>query len=89
MPKPIFIIQIPDTTEQEDFVRHQKYLEGKFPDYYILIHSAPIEMVQFKMFYEKDFDEIKYEELKQLVLNQFKKIKNKNSTKFVRNTPKK
>lgn len=72
MPKPIFIIQIPDTERRENFELYIKQLENKFPEYYVLIHTAPIKRVEFKMFYDNDFDEIKYEELKQLVLDSLK-----------------
>ena len=61
--KPIIIIRIPDTTDKvtkEDF-------GDMIKEYHIVtIREARIN-IEFEAFYEKDFNEVKYEELKQII----------------------
>lgn len=53
--------------------------QDKFPDYYVLCVPSyksvegEAEMIELKVFYEKDFVETKYEELKILIEQEFKK----------------
>jgi hypothetical protein len=37
------------------------------PDYYILVHGTYEDNPSFQVFYEKDFNEVKFEVLKQIV----------------------
>jgi hypothetical protein len=63
MPKPIVFLgaSIP-AKEHENLV---KRLKEAMPDYYVLVyHSHPTEM---QVFYEKDFTDIQYDELKALI----------------------
>lgn len=63
MPKPIVFLgaSIP-AKERENLVRS---LKSAMPDYHVLVyHSHPTEM---QVFYEKDFTDIQYEELKVLI----------------------
>lgn len=72
--KPIFLIALPYQMVSElDNV--QKGLEGKMPDYYILIYPHAKDEVEFQCFYEKDFNEVKYEEMKQLVIDKLSELK--------------
>lgn len=77
-PKPIFIVLIPEPNlngfdKSQEFKALQKGLERNLQDYNVLIMTKPNGDIDFRCFYEKDFDEIKFEELKQLVLDNFKK----------------
>ena len=66
MAKPIFLIGIPFS-----LVGHvskvQDFTNKKFVDYYTLVYAHGNQGIEFKCFYEKDFNEVKYEELKQIV----------------------
>jgi len=53
----------------------QTNLEGKMPDYYILIYPHAKDDIEFKCFYEKDFNEVKYEEMKHLVIDKLSELK--------------
>jgi len=60
--------------EQNDGGRYQ--WDGHFTDYYwFCFYKNDITEPEFKVFHEKDFTPIKYEELKQLVLDSIDKIK--------------
>lgn len=79
MIKPIFLVGIPmlnETNRKEDQrnVHYlQKSLEQQFDQYYPLVYmQSGSSEISFKCFFEKDFDEIKFEELKQIVLGTFK-----------------
>ncbi len=45
----------------------QKNLEQKFEQYYTLVYTTNSSEIEFKCFFEKDFDVVKFEELKQIV----------------------
>lgn len=74
MAKPIALLQLPLTlgngkmTEWRDCREIQETMESKMPDYYwLVIPNHTIETIDFKVYFEKDFTEIQYEELKQLI----------------------
>ena len=64
--KPIFIVGIP-FSEAQDSVGIEKVLSDYLKDYYVITYVAKKD-IEFKCFYEKDFDEIKYKELKDLLI---------------------
>jgi len=75
MPKPIFLIGLPSKYKNEKvnanlqsiFENVGKELSG---DYYVLVYiQEENDDFDFKCFYEKDFNDIRYEELKSLILN--------------------
>ena len=72
MIKPIFTIGLPIATRREDFESISNMLSDKFSDYNVLIYISNLEESKFEAFYEKDFNEVKFEELKQIVLDNFK-----------------
>jgi hypothetical protein len=74
MAKPIFTIDIPNINNVEDHQEIQEYLQRKFNDYYVLVYSTDKEEIEFKCFFEKDFNEVKFEELKKIVSDNFNKI---------------
>lgn len=66
MAKPIFLVAIPYEAEQ-DIQDIQKRLEKQLTDYHSLIYLHNKEDIEFRVIYEKDFDEVKFEELKEIV----------------------
>ena len=71
MPKPIFTIGLPSQTTREAYEETLKNIENKgvlTEDYHVICYINPSsEDFHFKTFYEKDFDEVKLEELKQFI----------------------
>lgn len=74
MAKPIVVIHTPIhfsgsfTKSQEMAAKDRDHLSVNYPDYYWFIFPDPkVQIPQFQVFYEKDFTEIQYEELKQLI----------------------
>lgn len=74
MPKPIFTIGLPSQTTREAYEETLKQIENRkdlTEDYHVLVYMNPnSEDFQFNAFYEKDFDEVKFEELKQFIQNE-------------------
>jgi hypothetical protein len=69
MAKPIFIIFIPvEMTKEMDKIQEQ--LTNKLDDYHILSVTHEKPEIEFKAFYEKDFTEIKFTELRQICLKE-------------------
>jgi hypothetical protein len=84
MSKPICVIYFPfnyrDGISNESWIYdYARFLNGisdskfqqndYFKDYYwFCFYKYEIEEPEFKVFYEKDFNEIKYEELKKLII---------------------
>lgn len=66
MAKPIFLVALPykDIPVIQDI---QKNLEQQLTDYHTLIYIHNKEDIEFRAIYEKDFDEVKFEELKEIV----------------------
>ena len=67
MTKPIFLVGLPKGALVEEIEETQKNLESKLDGYYALVYLTNESEIKFKCFFEKDFDNIKFEELKQIV----------------------
>jgi hypothetical protein len=67
MTKPIFIVGLPANTSDYAVEHTKEHLDAQLTGYYILVHTHQGEEAEFDCFYEKDFNEVKYEELKQIV----------------------
>jgi len=67
MAKPIFIVESPMMQTQEEFVNLQKVLENKLNDYHVLMVQMDVNDFNFKVFYDKDFTKINYNELIELI----------------------
>tara|TARA_X000001382_G_scaffold129932_1_gene123247 strand:+ start:38 stop:256 length:219 start_codon:yes stop_codon:yes gene_type:complete len=72
MAKPILIVEAPMMQTREEFVNTQKALEDKLNDYHVLIVPTNVDDFNFKVFYDKDFTEINYDELKKLIKEKLK-----------------
>jgi hypothetical protein len=66
MAKPIFLVALPYEAA-ENIQDIQKKLEQQLTDYYPLIYLHNKDEIEFRAVYEKDFDEVKFEELKEIV----------------------
>jgi hypothetical protein len=66
MAKPIFLIALPYEAVY-DIQDIQKSLENKLTDYHLLIYTHNKNEIEFRAVYEKDFDEVKFEELKEII----------------------
>lgn len=67
MAKPILIVKAPITFKEEELDNIEDLLQGKFDDYHILLTTNQINSFDFQVFYEKDFNHVKLEELKKLI----------------------
>ncbi len=68
MAKPIFLVGVPMDFGPQTVQAIQQMLEDKIQDYYPLVYAKKDgDEIDFKALYEKDFDEVKFEELKELV----------------------
>lgn len=66
MAKPIFLVALPYEAAQ-NIQDIQKKLEQQLTDYHPLIYLHNKEDIEFRAIYEKDFDEVKFKELKEIV----------------------
>lgn len=67
MAKPIFLVALPSYESFKTVEDIQKKIEGHLIDYHVLVYMHNKEDLEFHALYEKDFDEVKFEELKQIV----------------------
>jgi len=79
MTKPIFLVAIP-FEQYKSIDDIQKNLEEKLTDYHVLIYLHDKEEIEFQAFYEKDFNQIKFDELKQIVKYDRAATSNKDKT---------
>lgn len=68
MAKPIFIIETPNSATHDQLKNIIEAGRGTMPDYHVLAVRGVSENFEFHAFYEKDFNETKFEELKKLVI---------------------
>ena len=71
--KPIVTVSIPfmvGMEQQAKIAEDLNKMMGK--DYYILVFIAAVTEPRFQVFYEKDFNEVKYEELKEYIKKEMK-----------------
>lgn len=69
MAKPIVLLGLGKYTPVDSIEKIGKNLESKIgQDYYGLVYrSNCLDDLQMQVFYEKDFNEVKYEELKKII----------------------
>lgn len=66
MAKPIFLVALPLEAAQ-NIQDIQNKLEQQLTDYYPLIYLHDKSEIEFRAIYEKDFNEVKFEELKEII----------------------
>lgn len=72
--KPIFIVGLPqvDGESREDLLRRMKDTHDAagpgMSDYHVIIHPIQGDEMKFQVFYEKDFSETTFENLKKAIL---------------------
>lgn len=67
MAKPILIVKARSSIREEELHGITSSLEGQFDDYHVLITVNKVDDFEFQVFYEKDFDQVKFEELKKII----------------------
>jgi hypothetical protein len=80
MVKPIFIVGVPKELTENDFLKIKENLISQLRDYHTLIYTHTKPELEFNAFYEKDFNEVKYEELKELITKLIKERGNEIQT---------
>jgi hypothetical protein len=65
--KPIFAVGIPRSAGLMEIDRIQERLSEQLTDYHVLLYTHYSHETVFNAFYEKDFNEVKFEELKQII----------------------
>lgn len=90
MVKPICIIRAGEDAMVEvsgnklSLYELQQLFESRLPDYHVFVipavndPSEPQEYFTFQVFYEKDFTDIQYQELKNLIEQSIKNVKTTN-----------
>ena len=72
MSKPILIIRNP-SYDQNLWRIIDRIINELKEDYYVIaLHSTKVKEIDFECFYEKDFNTIRYEELKEMIKQSIK-----------------
>ena len=72
-PKPIFIVELPSETNFDTFSKVSKDCISKMADYHVLFYIGKTDEIKFQCFFEKDFNEVKFESIKELIESSLKK----------------
>lgn len=67
MTKPIFTVGIPDGITKKELEEIQSQITKTLSDYYVLVYVFHKNDPEFNAYYEKDFNEVKFEELKEII----------------------
>lgn len=67
MAKPIFLVGVSYKLDPNTIEFLQENLEQTIPDYHTIVYMHNKDESEFRAIYEKDFDEVKFEELKEIV----------------------
>ena len=62
--KPIFVIEVP---KGNDIAKIRNAVKIDLYDYHVLVFASPITEIKFNAFYAKDMNEVKFNELKEIV----------------------
>ena len=62
--KPIFVIEVP---KGNDIAKIRNAVKIDLYDYHVLVIASPITEPKFNTFYAKDMNEVKFNELKEIV----------------------
>jgi len=69
MAKPIIVIKAPNINMEQLAGVNKSIGQNVRKDYYVFVINSNASDWAFECFYEKDFNEVKYEELKQQILS--------------------
>jgi hypothetical protein len=72
--KPILFIQFSRYIGERELKDIRPKLNDKIKDYYVITTTSTLANTKIEVFYEKDFNAIKYKELKEIIKNSIKKI---------------
>ena len=76
--KPILLVKMPEL-KKEEYDNFNKGLKKFKKDYYVIIISSEIfKTIEVEVFYEKNFNKVKYKELKKIIKNSVKNNNQKN-----------
>jgi hypothetical protein len=64
--KPILIVRFPQIFTEDQYYLMSELFESKVKDYHVIFIREGEKFV-FECFYEKDFNHVKYDELKEIV----------------------
>ena len=68
MSRPIFTVGLPlNDFDQERLKETAPLIKDAAPDYNVLVYTHGGNEFKFDVYYEKDFNEVKYEELKEII----------------------
>ena len=76
MAKPIFTVGLPSESFRtlEDWNLLELELKNKFKDYDTLLYTHNGDEVKFDCFFEKDFNKVKYEQLKKIIKDKMQEL---------------
>ena len=69
MAKPILTIGLPFGWSASELREAQERFKTAMPDYYVIFYDVLKSVPQFNVFYDKDFVEINYDELRDMLLS--------------------
>ena len=68
--KPIFIVLVPVVVKANIVIALYEHISGIVDDYHVLVFkSSHVEKMEFKTFYDENFTESNFTELKELVIS--------------------
>lgn len=67
MAKPIIIIGVPNNLPHYEYEEVEESLGVLKDEYYIIVYPRNDTETTFEVFYEKDFNHVKFEELKEII----------------------
>ncbi len=71
--KPIFTVGLPKCANLSDIETLNNKISEKMNDYHVLIYVSNSDGYIFEVFYEKDFNQVKFDELKKIIKNSLNK----------------
>jgi len=66
--KPILIVNIPNSYTRQIVQQLSEDIKKAITGYHIVVIQQDVPLITFEVFYEKDFNKVKYEELKELII---------------------
>lgn len=80
--KPICVVKVDNKNDRLlEMFKIQEILDNRMPDYHVLVvpfeqpEEEYFEPMQIQVFHPKDFTEIQFQELKDMVIGEIKKLK--------------